>query len=184
MKTTTQEETQALLVKGVPGPRGRATIARYERRYPILVSQVSPPINLVNFGEAVNFPLIIGIVLALFGAATLLHMLVVSGAHRRSETALLKTLGFVRAQVVAAVSWQSTAIALVGVVVGVPVGIAVGEAVWRLFANSLGVVPVVVVVGWVTAAVAGGVLVLANLLALGPALASARSRPAELLRSQ
>jgi ABC-type lipoprotein release transport system permease subunit len=43
---------------------------------------------------------------------------------------------------VAAVSWQSTAIALVGVVV------------------------------------------LANLLAIGPALASARSRPAELLRSQ
>ena len=184
VKTSTQEETQALLVKGVPGPRGRAAIARYERQYANLVSQVSPPINLVNFGEAVNFPLIIGIVLALFGAATLLHMLVVSAAHRRSETALLKTLGFVRAQVVAAVSWQSTSIALVGVVVGVPVGIAVGGAVWRLFANSLGVVPVVVVVAWLTAAVAGGVVVLANLLAIGPALASARSRPAELLRNQ
>ncbi len=184
VKTSTEEETQALLVKGVPGPRGRAAIARYERQYPTLVNPTTPPINLVNFGEAVNFPLIIGIVLALFGAATLLHMLVVSGAHRRSETALLKTLGFVRSQVVAAVSWQSTAIALVGVVVGVPVGIAVGEAVWRLFANSLGVVPVAVVVGWVTATVAGGVLVLANLLALGPALASARSRPAELLRNQ
>jgi hypothetical protein len=184
VKTSTEEETQALLVKGVPGPRGRAAIAGYERQYPSLVNPMAPPTNLVNFGEAVNFPLIIGIVLALFGAATLLHMLVVSGAHRRSETALLKTLGFVRSQVVAAVSWQSTAIALFGVVVGVPVGIAVGDAVWRLFANSLGVVPVVVVVAWVTAAVAGGVVVLANLLALGPALASARSRPAELLRNQ
>jgi ABC-type lipoprotein release transport system permease subunit len=184
VKTSTQEETQALLVKGVPGPRGRATIARYERRYPYLVSQVTPPINLVNFGEAVNFPLIIGVVLALFGATTLLHMLVVSGARRRSETALLKTLGFVRSQVVAAVAWQSTTNALVGVVIGVPVGIAVGEAVWRLFANSLGVVPVAVVVAWVTVALAGGVVVLANLLALGPALMSARSRPSELLRRQ
>jgi hypothetical protein len=182
VKTTTEEATQALLVVGVPGPPGAAAITHYERLYPNLFTQASPPTNLVNFGEAVNFPLIFGIVLALFGAATLLHMLVVSGARRRSETALLKTLGFVRAQVVAAVAWQSTAIALVGVVVGVPVGIAAGEAVWRLFADSLGVVPVTVVVAWVTAAVAGGVLVGANLLALGPALASARSRPSELLR--
>jgi hypothetical protein len=30
---------------------------------------------LVNFGEAVNFPLILGFILALFGIATLLHLL-------------------------------------------------------------------------------------------------------------
>jgi hypothetical protein len=44
------------------------------------------PISLINFGEALNFPLIVGLMLALFGAATLLHLLVVSVA-RRPESA-------------------------------------------------------------------------------------------------
>ena len=43
-----------------------------------------------------NFPLILGFMLALFGVATLLHLLVVSVARRRHETGLLKALGFVR----------------------------------------------------------------------------------------
>jgi hypothetical protein len=72
------------------------------------------PAGLVNFGEAVNFPLIFGLVLALFGAATLLHLLVVSVTRRRPETGLLKALGFVRRQVAVAVSWQA-AIALAAV---------------------------------------------------------------------
>jgi hypothetical protein len=40
------------------------------------------------------------------------------------------------------------------------------------------------VAGWVTAAIALGVVVVANLLAIGPALASSRLRPSELLRTQ
>jgi ABC-type lipoprotein release transport system permease subunit len=40
------------------------------------------------------------------------------------------------------------------------------------------------VVAWVTATIAAGGLLLANLLALGPALAASRLRPAQLLRTQ
>jgi hypothetical protein len=178
----TRSDPQVLLVAGAPGPSGRAAIAQYERRFPGYTNIPLPPNNLVNFGEAVNFPLIIGAVLALFGAATLLHMLVVSTTRRRPENGLLKALGFVRSQVGAAVAWQATTIALIGVAVGVPLGIASGEAVWRAFAGSLGVVPDPVLTAWVLAAIAAGVVVLANLLALGPALVSSRLRPAELLR--
>ncbi len=99
------------------------------------------PISLVNFGEAVNFPLILGFVLALFGVATLLHLLVVSVARRRHEIGLLKALGFVKAQVGATVCWQASTVALVGIVVGIPLGIAAGQAVWRAFATNLGAVP-------------------------------------------
>lgn len=176
---TTAVEEQVVLVSGTP-----AAVASYVRRFPSLANLPLPPNNLVNFGQAVNFPLLIGLVLALFGAATLLHMLVVSAARRRPETGLLKALGFVRHQVAATVAWQATAIALVGVVVGIPAGIAVGQAVWRLFATSIGVAPDPFVVAWVTAAIAGGVLVLANLLAIGPALGAARLSPGELLRTQ
>ena len=88
-----------------------------------------------------NFPLILGFVLALFGVATLLHLLVVSVARRRHEIGLLKALGFVKAQVGATVCWQASTVALVGIVVGTPLGIAAGQAVWRAFATNLGAVP-------------------------------------------
>jgi ABC-type antimicrobial peptide transport system permease subunit len=139
---------------------------------------------LVNFGEAVNFPLIFGAVLILFGAATLTHFLVVSVVRRRREVGLLKALGFVRRQVVFSVSWQTTTVALVGIVVGVPAGIAVGRLVWRVFANNLGVVPVPVVIVWVIAAVAVGTVLIANVLAIGPALVASRSHPASLLKTE
>jgi ABC-type antimicrobial peptide transport system permease subunit len=148
------------------------------------VSYPVTPANLVNFGQAVNFPLIFGLVLVVFGITTLVHVLVVSVARRRREAGLLRALGFVRRQIVYSVCWQTTSIALVGLVVGVPVGIAVGRAVWQEFARSLGVLPDAVVVTWAIMAVAAGTLVVASGLAIGPALIAARSRPASLLRSE
>jgi ABC-type antimicrobial peptide transport system permease subunit len=141
------------------------------------------PISLVNFGEAINFPLILGFMVALFGAATLTHLLVVSVARRRHEIGLLKALGFVKGQVRAIVYWQATTVALVGIVVGIPLGLAVGQAVWRAFATNLGVVPIAIVPAWVIAALGVGVLVVANLLAVAPALAAAGPKTArQLLR--
>ena len=142
------------------------------------------PTNLVNFGEAVNFPLILGIVLVLFGAATLVHVLVVSVARRRRELGLLKALGFVRHQAAAAVCWQATTVALVGIVVGIPLGVTAGHAVWSAFATNLGVVPDPVVPLVAIVALGVGVLVVANALAVGPALVSARQHPGPLLRSE
>ncbi len=65
--------------------------------------------------------------LSLFGAATLVHLLLVSVSRRRAEAGLLKVLGFVRRQVAAVVSWQATAVILVGMVAGVPLGIVAGK---------------------------------------------------------
>jgi ABC-type antimicrobial peptide transport system permease subunit len=174
----------AFLVRAAPGTPGRVALARLNREYPFDVNYPGPPTNLVNFGQAVNFPLIFGAILVLFGAATLLHVLVVSVTRRRREVGLLKALGFVRRQVALCVSWQTTTVALVGIVIGVPAGIAVGRAVWGLFAHSLGVLAVTEVTAWVMVAVAAATVVVANVLAIGPAIVAARSRPASLLRSE
>jgi hypothetical protein len=171
------------LLRFAPGAVGRAGLSRLAREYGSNISYPVTPANLVNFGEAVNFPLILGLVLIAFGVATLVHALVVSVTRRRRETGLLKALGFVRRQIAFTVSWQTTTVALVGIAVGVPVGIALGRVIWRSFASNLGVLPVPVVTGWAIVAVAGGALVVANVLAVGPAVAAARSRPADLLRS-
>lgn len=136
----------------------------------------------MNFGQAVNFPLLLGITLALFGAATLAHLLFVTVARRRREIALLKVLGFVRRQVVAVVCWQATTVSVVGIVVGVPTGVALGDFVWRAFASNLGAVPVAVVPLGLVVAIGAGVVVFGNLLALAPAALATRLHPAEALR--
>lgn len=173
-----------LLVSFVSGPAGQAAISHYLDTYQSVAALVIAPTALVNFGEAVNFPLIFGAMLAVFGAATLVHLLVVSVSRRRRETALLKALGFVNGQVAATVAWQATTVAIVGIVIGVPLGILIGRAMWSAFASNLGFVPVSIVQGWLLAALIAGVLVAANLLAALPALAARRSQAGRLLRTQ
>jgi putative ABC transport system permease protein len=167
----------------VSGPRGQAAINHYLDTDRSIVALAITPTSLINFGEAVNFPLIFGAMLAVFGAATLLHLLVVSVSRRRREVGLLKVLGFVNGQVASAVAWQATTLALVGIVIGVPLGMVVGQAVRRTFANNLGAIPVSIVPIWLLVILAAGVLVVANFIAIAPALVATRSKPGELLRT-
>jgi len=175
----------SVLARAAPGPHAAAALARHVSKYrSFLVSGEQEPAELVNFGESVNFPLLFGGLLAVFGAATMVHLLVVSVSRRRAEAGLLKVLGFVRYQVAAVVSWQATAVALVGIVAGMPLGIAAGRVVWRVFATNFGVVPLTVVNVLPIATLAVGVLAAANVLAFFPALLATRSRPAQLLRAE
>jgi len=174
----------SVLARAAPGPAAAAALARHVSKYRQFATAPETPGELVNFGESVNFPLLLGGLLSLFGAATMVHLLLVSVARRRTEAGLLKVLGFVRYQVAAVVSWQATAVALVGIAAGVPLGIATGKVIWRVFATNFGVVPLPVVQALPLAALAAGVLAAANLLAFVPALLAARSHPAQLLRAE
>jgi putative ABC transport system permease protein len=165
-------QSPAVLARVVSGPKGQADIARYASEAG--ATRPTIPTSLVNFGEAVNFPLILGFVLAVFGAATLLHLLVVSVIRRRREMGLLKALGFVSRQLGTTVLWQATTVALVGIVFGVPLGIVFGRLIWKAFATNLGAVPVPTVPAGAIVGMALGVLVIANLLAVVPAMISAR----------
>ena len=162
-----------ILVTAVPGPRGQADIARLARAYPAEVNLPYPPTSLVNFGE-VNFPLLFGLAVAVFGAATLAHALVVSVGRRRRETGLLKVLGFVRRQTAFAMSWQTTTVAVVGLVVGLPLGIAAGRLGWDLFAAYVGF--------WGSCRSPGPIALAAT--SRGLLAAAARIRPAAALRAE
>jgi ABC-type lipoprotein release transport system permease subunit len=183
-RSVTRGLATVVLVRAAPGAAGSAALARHTGKYPQLTYQPAKPTVLVNFGESVNFPLLFAVALSVFGAATLLHLLLVSTARRRVEAGLLKALGFVRHQVAAAVCWQATTVALAGIAVGAPTGIAVGRVLWRVFATDFGVVPVDVVEPILIAALVVGVLAVANALAAVPALRAARSHPAQLLRAE
>jgi hypothetical protein len=169
-----------VLVRAADGAAGDAALARYVSKYPDFSAKPGKPTVLVNFGQSVNFPLLFAVALTVFGAATLLHLLLVSVARRRVEAGLLKALGFVRRQVAAAVCWQASVVALVGIAIGAPAG----RVLWRMFATNFGVVPVAVVEPVLIAVLVAGVLAAANLLAAAPALLAARSDPARLLRAE
>ena len=166
------------------GPGGRRGAGPARRPDQGNVTPPTVPAALVNFGESAAFPLLLGGVVAVCGLAALVHLLVVSVARRRTESGLLRALGMVRRQLAAIVFWQATTVAIVAIAAGVPLGIAAGRAIWRVFAISLGVVPVPVVQAWLIVALAAGALIAAIALAVVPAMSAARSRPGQLLRTE
>ncbi|MGD0853731.1 MAG: ABC transporter permease [Acidimicrobiales bacterium] len=171
------------MVMGIePGRSGHALIRRLERKFSENLELLSKPVNLVNFGQAVDFPLLLGVTLALFGAATLAHLLFVSVARRRRQVALLKVLGFVRRQVLASTCWQAITVVSVGLVIGVPLGIVAGRVVWHLFATNLGAVPVSVIPVGLICGVCAVIVIGGLLLAAVPAVFAIRVSPAEALR--
>jgi ABC-type lipoprotein release transport system permease subunit len=164
------------------GKAGHAALVRYQHRYSKQVNVLSVPTNLVNFGQAVDFPLLLGVTMALFGAATLAHLLFVSIARRRRQVALLKVLGFVRRQVLFSTGWQAMTVVAIGLVIGVPLGVGTGQAIWRVFASHLGAVPVAVVPVALVVVVCSVITLGGLALALAPGALAVRVRPAEALR--
>jgi ABC-type lipoprotein release transport system permease subunit len=129
-------------------------------------------------------PAILGAGLAAGAVAALSLTLIASVRRRRLELALMKTLGFTRRQLAAAVAWQSTVAVLTGTVVGVPVGIIVGRTLWQVFAHEIDVIPTPTVPAVTVALIALGALVLANVVAALPGRIAARTPTAVLLRTE
>jgi hypothetical protein len=172
------------VLKLKPGPQAAPTLAHLQSAYGNGAALPVVPTSLVNFGQSSELPLFLGLAVALFGAATLLHFLLMSVNRRRRDTGMLKTLGLSGRQVRAVVLWQATAVGVVALVIGVPLGLAAGRFAWDLTASGFGFISDVVIPGWDTATIVLGTLLAVNLLAVGPAAVSSRLRPALLLRAQ
>jgi ABC-type antimicrobial peptide transport system permease subunit len=142
------------------------------------------PAEIVNYRTMGTTPGLLAGGLAIGAVAALGLTLVASVRRRRRELALLKTFGFTQRQLAAAVAWQSTAIALVGLVVGIPVGIALGRFLWELFAHQLSAVALPTVPTVPIVLVFVGTLVLANLVAALPGRNAARTPTALVLRAE
>jgi ABC-type antimicrobial peptide transport system permease subunit len=129
-------------------------------------------------------PYVLSGVLLLFAVATLGHTLVVSVRQRRRDLAVLKSLGFVRRQVTAAVAWQATTLMLLVMIIGVPLGIVAGNWAWRVAAGQLGVAAEPVTPVAAVALALPLALVVANAVAALPARTAGRIRPAAVLRTE
>lgn len=141
------------------------------------------PSDIQSLSRVRTTPLVVAGVLAVLGGAAFAFVLVSGVRNRRQEIAVLKTFGFRSRDVAATVAWQATITATVAGVVGVVLGAVAGRAAWSVMADVLGVandsrVPVSLLF------VLLGVLVVANVLAVVPGLAAARTRPATMLRAE
>jgi ABC-type lipoprotein release transport system permease subunit len=144
----------------------------------------TPPSEIASYRRVVSTPILLSGLLALLAAALMVHVLVTSVRRRRRDIAVLKTLGFSKRQIGAAVAWQATTLAAFSLGVGIPLGIATGRWAWTFFAERLGVGanPTVPLVGVLLAVL--GTLFLANLTAAFPARSAARTQSAALLRTE
>ena len=145
---------------------------------------VQRPAEIVNYKSMGTMPQILAGGLAAGAVAGLGISLVASVRRRRRDLALLKTLGFTRGQLSAAVAWQATATAVAGLLIGVPLGIAAGRWLWLAFARELSAVPQPVIPAASLAAAVAVALVLANLVAALPGRAAARTPAAAILRAE
>ena len=170
---------------GVAPPAGRAALtARLPRPGDFLVDGPATPTDLLNFGQVRDLPQVLGTALGAVALLTIAHLLITAVRRRQRDLAVVRAMGFTSGQVRRTIGWQALTLAGLALLIGLPLGIACGRLGWQIFAGQLGVTPVVAVppvllagmaVGWVAAAVAVAVL---------PAEAAVRSRPAALLRGE
>jgi len=145
---------------------------------------VLQPVQIVNYRSVGSTPIILAVGLAAGAVLALGLTLTSSVRRRRRDLAMLKTFGFTRRQLSAAVAWQATTIALVGAVVGIPIGILIGRELWTLFAQSINAVPDPTVPVLSVIIVAVGSLVFANVVAALPGRSAARTPAALALRAE
>ena len=141
------------------------------------------PSDVNNLREVEALPRALAAFVACLAALASAHALLATGRARRRDLAVLRTLGFEGGQLTGTIVWQSTTIAVVGVVVGVPLGVAAGRVIWRDAADGIGVVDHSIVPGLVVAGVAVGAVVIACVLATIAARTPRRVRPATVLRA-
>lgn len=109
------------------------------------------------------------------------HGITTATRRRRHDLAVMRAMGFVRRQIGEVIAWQATAVAGVTTVAGVPIGFIIGRQVWRVVAERMPVFPEIAV-PW--AAIVAGALLIANLVAVPPAVLARRVRAAEVLRAE
>jgi hypothetical protein len=150
----------------------------------VVVQGVQRPAEIVDYRTIGVTPTLLASGLGLAAVTALALTLSASVRRRRRELALMKTIGFTRRQLAAAVIWHASVSAVVGIAIGVPLGVGLGRWLWDLFARLIFAVPEPTVPVWTVVLVAVGTIVLANLVAAVPARTAGKTSTALLLRAE
>jgi ABC-type lipoprotein release transport system permease subunit len=166
------------------GTDREATLASLRQAFPTTYLETSVPSQVTNLGLVSGQPAILAFIIAFLAGAALIHALVTSVRGSRRQVGVLKSVGFTNRQVRSMVAWHASLLSSVALVVGIPLGIILGRVIWRAIVDNLGLVSAPALPVGAAVVVALLVLAVANLAALGPGLAAARTRPATALRTE
>jgi ABC-type lipoprotein release transport system permease subunit len=178
------EDPGTFLVRFAPGVDRERAVAGLRQDLKGFMFLPRPHAEVRNLQRVGGLPTLLAGLVALLALAMMTHTLVTSVRRRRRDLAVLKTLGFVRGQVVATIAWQATTFAMVALAIGLPLGLVAGRWAWQLTAAALGVDSGPVVPLAAMLAVAAGTVLAANLVAAVPGRAASRLQTAAALRSE
>ena len=175
---------QVFAVRYAPGILPAQAFARLRHDFGPTVLRHLPAQNIVNLQSVGGLPLLLAGLAAFLGAITIGNTITIFVRRRRRDLAILKTMGFRRRQIAAAVAWQATSFILAALALGLPLGVAAGRWAWDLAAAQLQsaappVVPTLAIALMVPAALLAGIA-----LAALPARTAARTAPAISLRQE
>ena len=171
-------------VRYAPGVSHAAALASLRHEFGATVLRQLPSEDVINLQSVDGLPTLLAGLVALLGLATVGNALVSSVRRRGKDLAILKTLGFVRRQLMLVIAWQATSFSVLALLIGLPLGVVGGRWAWLLVASGIGSVspPVVPVLG--IAIVVPVTLLIAILLAAWPGYEAARTVPSAELRTE
>jgi putative ABC transport system permease protein len=181
------DEERSLVLTYADGVDAAALEARLEDEHGLTFpayARPNPPGRLVHLDAIGSLLAALAAFFALLGVAGLAHALTTSSRRHRGLFATLRSLGFVRPQVVWSVVISAVTIVGMSAFVGIPIGIVIGRQAWLSAVEELGIVdtptvPAVTITVIVTAA-----LMVAVVVAGVPAWRASRRHPADALRSE
>jgi hypothetical protein len=188
--TADGDTSWSLVVRFRPGVDQRAATARLRRLagsndFELALSGAPDvPLEVQRLRQIDHVPDALAAFLALLGAIAVGHLLVTSIRRQRRDFAVLKTMGFSRRQLMAAVASEASTVAAFGIVIGLALGIAGGATLWRTVAHRVGLLPGIDTPLAAILLLVVATLVVANLVAALPARAAARTPAAVILRAE
>ncbi len=171
-------------VRLAPGIDTEAWLRQLERQTKMIAFPPVPPPNVAATGRRRAMPYVVAAIAAIVAVTILTHALLTSVRERRRDLAILKSVGFVRSQLVMTVVWQSALVGVIALVVGLPVGVAAGRWAWTLVTSYLGVLGVTAVPLLQLIAVIPAVLIAVVMIAAWPGRNAARTQAARALRAE
>ena len=182
-----ESDTVEAIARLRPGADRGAVLSRLDAQFPYGVSDESvpgAPGPIRNLEQIVRLPLVLGMFFAVLGAAAIAQALLMTSRQRRSEFAILRSLGFTRTQVMLVITSASITFAILALLIGIPVGMLAGRLGWAAVANNLFIDGAVRMPVIATVVIALGLLGFASLLSLVPARLTVRPSPGEALRTE
>ena len=170
-----QSNFNLFLVRYADGVSPSAGLASLQRQFGHDVLRHVPPEDVINLQNVDRLPFVLT---ARWWSCSASSRSATRSSSRYGAAgvtlAILKTVGFVRHQVIGVVAWQATSIGLAALVLGLPVGAAAGRWAWNTVAAEIGSASPPVVPLLALSVLVPAVLVVVNLIAGIPAWSASR----------